>query len=213
MVRKVWLPPSMLDTKQKGSAPVAKPESTGSAGGSPGFRIKISLKGSQPKIWRRVVVKRGLTFQALHHVIQIAMGWHNCHLHQFHVYGEIFGPRRDQLNFGSDEHEDESKFKIGGLGLGSKNKVFYEYDFGDGWLHEILVEKLVDDAPEHPVCLAGELACPPEDCGGVWGYQRLLAVLKDPKDPEHEDMKEWIGEDWDAERFDLAEVNRSLKRL
>jgi hypothetical protein len=91
----------------------------------------------------------------------------------------------------------------------------YEYDFGDGWEHEILVEKILQSEPgvRYPVCLAGKRACPPEDCGGVWGYESLLEALRDPEHPEHNDMLEWIGEDFDPEAFDLDSINQDLRSI
>ncbi len=99
--------------------------------------------------------------------------------------------------------------------LGSRRKFIYEYDFGDGWQHEVAAEKILppDPAFKHPLCLAGANACPPEDCGGMGGYYDLLEILANPKYPEHADVKEWIGGGFDPNEFSLDGVNLVLKRL
>jgi hypothetical protein len=96
-----------------------------------------------------------------------------------------------------------------------KSKLLYEYDFGDSWDHELLVEKRLPLAAgkRYPVCLTGKRACPPEDCGGVWGYASVLEAIRDPEHPEHEEMLEWVGGEFDPEAFDLDEVNRELRHL
>lgn len=188
-------------------------------GGVPLYQLKISLKWSEPPIWRRVVVRADMELDRLHHVIQSAMGWRNSHMHQF-IAGAGF--RRTYYliphpEFGGSggEQFDERRFTVAGLAPKAKRKFTYEYDFGDGWQHDVLVEKILPPDPsfKHPVCLAGANACPPEDCGGIPGYYNLLAVLADPKHPEHEGMKEWIGGKLDAAAFSLEGVNAMLKRL
>jgi hypothetical protein len=96
-----------------------------------------------------------------------------------------------------------------------KDKCLYEYDFGDSWEHEVLVEKILprEQGKRYPVCLTGKRACPPEDCGGIWGYAEFLEAINDPQHPEHEEMREWVGGEFDAEAFDPDEVNRELQRL
>jgi hypothetical protein len=93
--------------------------------------------------------------------------------------------------------------------------MLYEYDFGDSWEHEVALEKILEKDPnlKTPVCLDGAMACPPEDCGGIRGYYDYLAALADPKHPEHEEIREWMGEKFDPAKFDLKKINRSLKRL
>ena len=151
----------------------------------------------------------------LHDLIQIVMGWTNSHLHQFIVGRTFYGAPDPEFGDTGMEMLNEKRFTVADLAPAAKKKFIYEYDFGDGWQHEVLVEELLpaDAAFKHPVCLAGENACPPEDCGGMGGYYDLLEILADPKHPEHEEMKEWIGGDWDAQRFNLNAVNATLKRL
>jgi hypothetical protein len=186
-----------------------------SGGGVPLFQLKITLKWSKPPIWRRVVARADMPLDRLHSLLQIAMGWTNSHLHQF-ILGRAFYGQPDPQSAGLGcEMLNEKRYTAADLAPAAKKKFIYEYDFGDGWQHEVKLEKILppDLAFKHPVCLAGENACPPEDCGGIPGYYNLLEILADPKHPEHADMKEWIGGEWDAESFDLNEVNAVLKRL
>ena len=183
--------------------------------GVPLYQLKITLQWSRPPIWRRVVVRADMRLDRLHDVIQIAMGWTNSHLHQFVLGRDFYGePDPGSDGFGTDTL-NEKRYTVADLAPAAKKKFIYEYDFGDGWNHEVKVEKVLPPDPgfKHPVCLAGEHACPPEDCGGIGGYYNLLEALADPMHPEHEDLKGWIGGEWDAMRFDQGEVNAILKRL
>jgi hypothetical protein len=184
-----------------------------SLGGIPLYQLKITLKWSRPAIWRRLVVRGDLRLDRLHDVIQIAMGWTDSHLHQF-VLGRTFYGEPDPGGFGT-ETLNEKRYTVADLAPAAKSKFIYEYDFGDNWQHEVKVEKILppDADYKRPLCLAGENASPPEDCGGIGGYYNLLEALAEPKHPEHEDLKDWIGGDWDAARFDLDEVNAALKRI
>ena len=178
------------------------------------YHLKITLRGSKPTIWRRIQVASDIKLSTLHDVIQITMGWEHSHLHQFIVdgvyYGEIF-----KGDFDTGDTEDEKKVKLFQVMEAPKSKIFYEYDFGDSWEHEIVLEEILPaTAKKVPsVCLAGERACPPEDCGGVWGYEELLRVIKNPTDPDYEDRMEWLGDDFDPEVFDINEVNEILKLI
>lgn len=201
--------------------------------------LKITLRRSKPAIWRRIAVPSDIPLSDLHIVIQIVMGWTNSHLHQFVVRNPQAKPtpqellsldmlaRFDRLMMASrdrcwsdprmelEEAEDETKTKLCELAPAVKSKLIYEYDFGDGWDHQIDVVKIGPPAQgiDYPVCLKGKLACPPEDCGGIWGYYQMLEVLKDPKHEQHEDISDWIGDSFDPERFDLDEINAELAKL
>jgi hypothetical protein len=184
-------------------------------GGTRLYQLKITLRYSKPPVWRRVVVQADMPLDRLHDVIQIAMGWTNSHLHQYVLGRAFYGvPDRESDSFGP-ETLNEKGYTVADLAPVPKKKFMYEYDFGDSWEHEILVEKALppDAAFKHPVCLAGANACPPEDCGGIPGYYEFLAAMADPQHEHHEEMQEWIGSDWDANRFDLEETNARLKRL
>ena len=113
------------------------------------------------------------------------------------------------------EGEDARRVTLATLVRGEKCKFLYEYDFGDSWEHELLVEKILprEEGKRYPLCLTGKRACPPEDCGGMWGYVGFLAAIRDPKHPEHKGMLEWIGGEFDPDVFDLDEVNTELQRL
>jgi hypothetical protein len=188
-------------------------------GGMPLYQLKITLKWSKPPIWRRLIARADLKLDRLHNVIQIAMGWADSHMHQF-IAGAGFRvtyygkPDPEFTGMGS-EMLNEKRYTAADLAPAARRKFTYEYDFGDGWQHEVLVEKILppDVSFKHPVCLAGANACPPEDCGGIGGYHDLLEILADPKHPEHTNMKEWVGGELDATEFDLNGVNAMLKRL
>ncbi|HQB15336.1 MAG TPA: plasmid pRiA4b ORF-3 family protein [Verrucomicrobiota bacterium] len=188
-------------------------------GGVPLYQLKITLKWSKPPIWRRVVVRSDMTLDRLHDIIQIAMGWTDSHLHQFiagsGVSRTYYGrPNPEFADMGS-EMLNEKRYSVADLAPTAKRKFIYEYDFGDGWEHDVVVEKILppDPAFKHPMCLAGANACPPEDCGGIGGYYNLLKILRDPQHPDHADMKDWIGGDLNAEEFSVEGVNRIFKRL
>ncbi len=173
------------------------------------YQIKISLVGARPPIWRRVLVTDNTTLAQMHDIIQAAMGWADYHLHQFMINGEYYGrPHPDDFY----DMKDERRYTLKGIVSGEKFKFRYEYDFGDGWLHDLLVEKILplDPKTNYPLCIKGKRACPPEDVGGVWGYEEFVEAITNPKHPEHQDMLEWSGE-FDPEEFDLEEVNSRLK--
>jgi hypothetical protein len=176
------------------------------------YQLKVSLKGVKPPIWRTVQVSGDVSLGELHEILQIAMGWTDSHLHQFVVGDVYYSIPAPQSDF---DVKDESRVKLRQVAPVAKSKMVYEYDFGDGWEHEILVEKI--QPPEagvrYPLCLKGKRACPPEDCGGVWGYESLLETIKDPNHPEHDEMLEWLGGEFDPEEFDLDSINQDLESL
>jgi hypothetical protein len=173
--------------------------------------LKITLSGTKPPIWRRFAVDSAVTLATLHDVIQIVMGWGNCHLHQFIINGEYFGPT--DLDLDLEDLSDERKVKLRDIADRPKAKFQYEYDFGDGWRHGLEIRKVgpPEDGVTYPLCLAGALACPPEDCGGVWGYAEFLAAIQDPKHENHKEMLDWIGGAFEPNAFDLDAVNRHLR--
>jgi Plasmid pRiA4b ORF-3-like protein len=190
--------------------PIAKP-TTGSV-----YQLKVTLRDSKPPIWRRIQVPADITLAKLHRIIQVTMGWSNSHMHQFIVGDAYYGVPDSGMDFGMDmEVKSESKVKLDKVAAAEKSRFVYEYDFGDSWEHQILVEKILPatEGAQYPICLAGKRACPPEDIGGVWGYDGFLEAIKDPEHPEHDDMVEWMDEDFDPEAFDLERINKALKRL
>jgi len=181
------------------------------------YEIKITLLGSKPTIWRRVVVPEDIKLRDLHDVIQIAMGWTNSHLHQFQTPdNRRYGMHEPAFGLELDEEAiDENKVHLSDLVDNEGYRFVYEYDFGDGWEHGLEIVKIrAPGQDEHyPACLSGERACPPEDCGGVWGYEELLATINDPTHTEHDNMVEWLGGGFDPEAFDLDEVNDLLQEF
>ena len=182
---------------------------------SPGFiyQLKITLLDAKPPIWRRVLVPGSFNLYKLNQVIQLAMGWTDSHLHQFYIDGEFYGLPDEELDDG--EWEDERKFKLEQIAPEVKSKFVYEYDFGDSWRHEILVEKIISPVPgeKYPQCIKGKRACPPEDVGGVWGYADFLAALQDEEHEEHDSYLEWVGDEFDPEAMDLGEINQALEHV
>lgn len=179
------------------------------------YQMKVTLKQSRPPIWRRIQIADNTTLAKLHRVLQIVMGWYDCHLHQFVIGGAYFGvPDREFADFGPPMMS-EGNVRLHQVVVNPKMRFTYEYDFGDDWGHAILVEKILEPNPtaHYPVCLAGARCCPPEDCGGIWGYGELLQALQDPNHEQHEELVEWVGGEFDPERFDLEAINRRLKRF
>jgi hypothetical protein len=176
------------------------------------FQLKVTLNGSKPPIWRRVQVRADTRLGDLHAILQAVMGWDDSHLHQFIVEGEYYGvPTDDDF----DEMMDEDKFTLTQVVGGEKSKIVYEYDFGDGWMHDMVVEKILppDRGAKLPMCIDGQRACPPEDCGGLWGFYDLLETVRDPKHPEHDELSEWLGDEYDPEAFDLDGINGLLSQV
>jgi hypothetical protein len=162
----------------------------------------------------RILTPENITLYDLHEIIQRAMGWENYHLHMFTIAGQIYGDPEDD-EFGDLGTKNETLYRFNQLGLCEKTKFSYEYDFGDSWEHTILVEKIMpaEKGVAYPVCITGKRACPPEDVGGVWGYEDFLKAIADPKHEEHDEYLEWIGGSFDSEAFDVEEVNESLQSI
>jgi Plasmid pRiA4b ORF-3-like protein len=185
-----------------------------SDGPAPIYQIKVGLRGAKPPIWRRLLVPADVSLARLHDVIQATFGWDGGHMHVFETpYGD-FGRADRELG-----HRADAPVTLEQVAPRAKDKVQYTYDFGDDWAHEIVVEKVLDRSPAltYPCCTGGRRAAPPDDCGGIWGYEELLEILADPHHPEHEERLEWLGLD-DASQFDPAafdpdEVNRALAKL
>jgi len=173
------------------------------------YQLKVTLKDIKPPIWRRFLVPDNLTLGTFHVVLQIVMGWENCHLHQFMSERTCYGTPDEDFDMKTENEED---YQLSDLLKREKDSILYEYDFGDSWEHKIVLEKILPDDADFkiPRCITGKRACPPEDCGGVWGYQNLLEAIDDPTNPEHEEMLEWVGVDFDPEAFYSENVNHYL---
>lgn len=179
---------------------------------APIYQLKITLRDIKPPIWRRVQAPGNITLAKLHTLIQVAMGWTDSHLHSFQVGDVIYAVPDPNYDF---EVKNSRRARLAEVAPTEKSKILYEYDFGDSWEHDILVEKVLPPDPNArlPVCLAGRRACPPEDVGGVEGYANFLEIMRDPENPEHEEMLSWYGAEFDSEAFDGDEITRALQKM
>lgn len=175
------------------------------------MQLKIELRDIRPLIWRRVLVHGDYTLGNLNVVIRTAMGWYGMHLHSF-----WFGSRANLVEYGDitslpnpvPSMRDEDSVTLKEVIRRNRQVFGYVYDFGDSWVHRIVVERIepYDGRRKLPVCLAGARACPPEDCGGVYGYMSVLRVLKEASTPDDRNFRQWVGE-YDPQWFDVDEVN------
>jgi hypothetical protein len=175
--------------------------------GDPLLQVRITLTDvDDPPVWRRVIIPAAYSLDRLHAVIQAAMGWEDYHLHAFRVGKVSYGPADPDDELG---YLDERKFQLSGL---RTRRICYEYDFGDSWEHELVIEERTTaaDGAHYPACVAGEGACPPEDCGGSYGFAELKALLAGPPSTEREEILEWAGGEYDPSRFDLAAASRAV---
>ena len=183
------------------------------------YQLRVALKGAKPPIWRRFLVPPTMTLDSLHDVLQVVMGWHDCHLHMFVKGRQRFSLPNpwmdDWAPMGTPRELDERKYRVNQLLKREKDWIDYEYDFGDGWTHRITLQKVLPRDPRVrlPACVAGKRQCPPEDCGGIWGFYEKLRILEDPDDEEYEDIREWMGDDFDPEDFSVDEVNAQLRGM
>ncbi len=179
------------------------------------YQLYIELQDLEPAVWRRIQVPAEMELADLHKVLQVVMGWTNSHLHQFIKTNVFYSPRTE----GDEEFWDEAMNKdytgvtIGDLLKEKQDMIDYEYDYGDSWIHTVLLEDILekDVYPMYPLCLGGERHCPPEDCGGVWGYVDILNVLKNIKHPEYKHYKAWLGNKFNPDKFELDDINKSLR--
>ena len=180
--------------------------------------LRIELVGTTPLVWRRITLDGRSSFANLHHVIQAAMGWHDAHLHQFRINNRYIGVPDPESDAPEWHTEDERKVFLNRV-LTDDAVFTYLYDFGDGWEHRLLVEEY-DDSDDlrfgdgDAWVDAGERACPPEDCGGIGGFQDFLEKLEDePYSDESKELREWAGLDYDPAGFDRQAANAAIKRL
>jgi len=192
-----------------------------SASQVPVFELKVTLRGVRPPIWRRIRVSGHRTLAEFHEILQEVIGWTNTHLHQFEIAGRYFVPTSTEDEELDIQGEDESAITLAEAVRLAGKSFRYDYDFGDGWEHTIQVEKVLPAEAKSavPVCLAGARRCPPEDCGGPYGYQELLEALRDPSNPQYTEMREWIADlfgseaRFNPEAFSTEAVNESLEQF
>lgn len=173
------------------------------------FQLKITIKESKPPIWRRILIHPDTLLVDVHRILQSTMGWTNSHLHLFSDGMFSYAPKEFEV----EDTKNSRTVKLSRLINREEDRMTYEYDFGDGWEHVIILEKIIEvDEKEHiPRCIGGKRHCPPEDVGGVWGYEDFLKTLSNPKDPDYEDMMLWSGGEFDPDFFDPDEINELLK--
>jgi hypothetical protein len=179
--------------------------------GDPVLQVRITLRYvDDPPVWRQVLIPAAYPLSRVHRVIQAAMGWEDCHLHAFQIGKTTYGPDpEEELGYA-----DETKARLADVAR-VRTRIAYEYDFGDSWEHELVVEArtVAGDDQTYPACLDGEGACPPEDCGGAYGFAELKEVLAAPDSAERDEMLEWVDEDFDPARFDLAAANTAVASI
>jgi hypothetical protein len=180
------------------------------------YQVKVTLMETDPPIWRRLIVPGDTTLARLDRIIQAAMGWTNSHLHTFTVGGVLYAEPSPEWEV---EVRDERRVRLADVAREEGEAFVYEYDLGDSWRHQVLVEEVIVAADEArgPRCLGGERACPPEDSGGIGGYYDMLLTLRDPHDDEYEGTRVWVesmtGGPFDPEAFDLEATNKAIEAL
>jgi hypothetical protein len=177
------------------------------------FQIKVTLMGIAPLIWRRVQTQ-DCTLADLHDLLQVTMGWEFEHLYRFIIGGVEYA---DLSMASDDDAQDVCDTNLSDI-LPAQNRrprFNYLYDFGDQWMHQLIVEERFppEQGAKYPICMAGQRACPPEDCGGPWGYPDFVETISNPDHRGREEMLEWVGGEFDPEKFDLESVNKELRRM
>ncbi len=174
------------------------------------YQIKIILEDIRPPVWRRLLVDNHIPLGRLHEAIQISFNWQFAHLHQFIEGSTLYG-EAGASDFGIDII-DEDTVALSSILKKEKSWMRYEYDFGDSWVHKIVLEKILPGTmKDTPVkCIKGRRNVPPEDCGGIMGYQHFLEVLANPQHEDYQDIVEWVGKDWDSEYYDQDKINEEL---
>lgn len=179
------------------------------------YMIKILLLETQPSVWRQFLVSSNITLHSLHLVVQDIMGWTKSHSYKFQIDKNTYANSDPGSGFNKKEFIDSRKTVFEHV-INQKGETFrYEYDFGDSWNHMLLIEDIFKPKPgkKYPVCVSGERACPPEDCGGIHGYADLLNIIKEPSNEQYLDTITWLGGHFDPDLFDTQLVNRKLRSL
>jgi hypothetical protein len=178
----------------------------------PLYQLGVRLNESAPAIWRRFQVKKETTLPRLHQVLQVVMGWDDRHLHEFRIGSLRFGERVPEEDY---EVIDERTIRLSQIATSEPRTFAYLYDFGDGWEHEVVIEKGANKEAgvRYPTCIEGARSCPPEDVGAMPGYESFLKAIRNRRDPRHKELLAWVGGRFDPEAFDVEAINRKLSRL
>lgn len=178
------------------------------------YQSKVTLMDLEPLVWRRIQVANNITLSRFSAILLTVMSWDGGHLHELRIGGKDYGIPDDEFD-DSKSIIDEKTVRLRDLSEHDLKQFIFVYDFGDGWEHEIELEKVLEleSKVNYPICLAGARNCPPDDCGGTGGYEDFLAAIRDPKHLEHESTLEWIGGKFDPEEFNVKRVNRALKKV
>jgi hypothetical protein len=178
------------------------------------FQFKIQLKDiKKPTVWRRLLVPEHITLDEFHQVLQAAFDWEDFHLYQFSPQGWGSRPvyKIPDEEYSAYDAEDSQVIKLSQIFITAGQTFTYIYDFGDGWIHQISLEEILDEKIINPICTGGKGACPPENCGGPWGYLGLLEILANPKHRDYKEIRKWLGlgkdKQWDVNAFDIQEAN------
>jgi len=177
--------------------------------------LKITLLRAKPPIWRRLEVPASYHLGVLHRTLNAAMGWLDSHLHMFDVEGREYSISDDDIWIDVDPPLSEESVTLADLVRDGVKHFEYWYDFGDSWRHNVLIEKTrpAEAGVFYPRCVAGRRTCPPEDCGGLWGFAEFQEVMADPRHPEHNELKEWYGGEFDPKAFSAEDVSKLLQQM
>ena len=175
------------------------------------YQLLVTLREVEPSVYRRLEVE-DCCLSTLHRIIQAAMGWQDCHMHCFEIGDQKY--TSDEA-IGDLGWSNDDSTKLGEIVAEGHDSFIYTYDMGDHWDHTIKIEKTATGKPSarYPRCTGGKRTCPPEDCGGVPGYQEFILAICDPKHEQHDEMLEWVGGKFDPTAFDREEINRELRRV
>lgn len=174
------------------------------------YQLKITLLNTKPPIWRRIYVQSDEKLPDLHKIIQITMGQANSHLHVFYINGKTYTLPDDYKEL---EYIDYRKIRLNTFILNEGEKFKYIYDMGDDWVHNIKLEAILpyDSKIKYPICVAGKRRCPPEDCGGPYGYEDILEIIKNTKSKEYKEIMDWLPDKFNPDEFDIDKVNKLLQ--
>ncbi|HZZ19306.1 MAG TPA: plasmid pRiA4b ORF-3 family protein [Opitutaceae bacterium] len=174
--------------------------------------LRLSVEGTHPKVWRRILVRETMWLSRLHDTIQVAFDWFDYQTHTFALDDLKFGNpvKRDELNV-----EDDRDVTLADLNLANRDRMIYEYHIGEGWKVDVRVEKAIPPGKGavYPLCIAGERAGPPEDCGGLEAFHDMLACLKEPASDLGREWLAWLGPEYEPDSCELGKINKSLRKL